>query len=199
MKNIIFLFFISLLWQNNRAQSLRNIADINNKATAIDSLKGIKLLIIVLPSQADTTISNQLLRFQKNYAQKVNVIALVPVQTGTTSKELYAANYEAVSQSGIIVSEGVAGTEKPDNERASVIQWLSGKSNNRQQDLYVAGSKYFISEEGRLYAQLGKETSLDDPLVKSIINTQVPTAVFKEASMIEKDSMNNLPLKSQLP
>src|SRR5690242_18741124 len=128
MKNIIILFFISLLGQNNMAQSLRNIADINNKATAIDSLEGIKLLIIVLPSQTDTAISNQLLRFQKNYAQKVKVIALVPpVQSGTTSKELYATNYEAVSKSGVIVSEGIAGTEKTDNERASVIQWLSGK------------------------------------------------------------------------
>jgi hypothetical protein len=199
MKNIIFLFFISMLWQNSMSQAIRSITDINNRNTSIDSLKGTKLLIIVVPSQTDTAISNQLLRFQKNYAQKVKVIALVPVQTGTTSKELYAAYYDSVSQSGVIVSEGIAGTEMPDNERASMIQWLSGKSNDRQQDRFVTGSKYFLSEEGRLYAQLGIETSLDDPLIKCIINTNVPAAGFKEDTMIKKDLTNNPPLKSQLP
>jgi hypothetical protein len=132
-----------------------------------------------LPSQTDTVLNNQLLRFQKTYAQKVKVIALVNVQPGASSKEFYATIYAAAARSGVIISEGIAGSEKADNERASIIQWMTGKSNNRQKDRNAIGTKYFLSEEGRMYAQIGKETSLDDPLVKCIINTKVPAALTK--------------------
>jgi hypothetical protein len=179
MKKMLIILLINLIYQSSNAQSVRNITDVNNKNTSIDSLNGTKLLIMVLPSQSDTALNNQLLRFQKMYAQKVKVIALVNVQTGASTKEFYATTYAAASRSGIIVSEGIASTEKADNERASIIQWMTGKSKNRQQDHYAIGAKYFLSEEGRLYAHLGKETSLDDPLVKCIVNTKVPVAVKK--------------------
>jgi hypothetical protein len=183
MKNICTILFASLLFQNGIArQSLRNITDVNNKTTSIDSLQGRKLLIIVLPSQTDTALNNQLLRFQNKYSQKVKVIALVNVQPGTPSKELYATTYAAASQSGVIVSEGIANTGKVDNERASIIQWMTSRSNNRQQDRYAIGSKYFLSEDGRLYAKLGKETSLDDPLIKCIVNTVVPQSTITKTT-----------------
>lgn len=179
MKKICIILLTGLLYQNSIAQSVRSITDVNDKTTTIDSLKGKKLLIIVLPSQTDTALNTQLLRFQKMYAQKVKVIGLVNVQPGATSKEFYATTYAAAARSGVIVSEGIVNTEKADNERASVIQWMTSTSNNRQKDRYAIGTKYFLSEDGRLYAKLGKETSLDDPLVKCIINTKVPTAVTK--------------------
>ena len=198
MKKIFLLLVAGLLYQNSMAQSVNNITDINNQTTTIDSLQGTKLLIIVLPSQTDTALNNQLLRFQKNYAQKVKVIALVSMEPGAPTKEFYTTTYADASRSGVIVSGGIASSEKPDNERAAIIQWMTSKSNNRQQDRYAVGSKFFLSEEGRLYAQLDKQTSLDDPLVKCIINTKVPTAKFKQVSTINKDSVNTSPLKSQL-
>jgi hypothetical protein len=176
MKTIFIIIITSLLSQHSMPQSLGNITDVNNKIILIDSLKGTKLLIVVLPSQTDTALNNQLLRFQKTYSQKVKVIGLVNVQPGSPTKEFYASAYGEASRSGVIVSEGIAGTEKTDNERASMIQWMTTKSNSRQQDRYAVGAKFFLSEEGRVYAQLGKEIGLDDPIIKCLVNTKVPTA-----------------------
>jgi hypothetical protein len=176
---ITFIILLTLLYQASMAQSAKSFTDVNNKNIDIDSLQGTKLLIIVLPARTDTALNNQLLRFQKTYAQKVKVIGLVSVQAGTPSKESYATTYDSATKAGVIVSEGITSTTKADNERASVLQWMTSRSNSRQQDRYAVGSKYFLSEDGRLYAQLGKATSLDDPLVKCIVNTKVPTRAIK--------------------
>jgi hypothetical protein len=61
-----------------------------------------------------------------------------------------------------------------------VIQWITSRSNNRQADRYATGSKYFIAEDGRLYAQAGKDVNLDAPIIKSIINVNVPKAVMRK-------------------
>jgi hypothetical protein len=181
MKKILLILLTGVLYINSNSQTVRSISDVNDKTFVIDSLKGAKLLIIVLPAQTDTALNNQLLRFQKIYEQKVKVIALVNVQPGMPSRENYATAYSEASRLGVIVTEGIKANEKADNERASIIQWMTGRSNDRQKDRYAVGAKYFLSEEGRLYAHLGKATSLDDPLVKCIINTKVPTARMREA------------------
>lgn len=184
MKKIYLILLTGLLFKTGIAQTVRNLTDVNNKTTIIDSLQGTKLLIMVLPSQTDTALNNQLLRFQKSYGQKLKVIALVNVQPGMPSREHYASTYAEASRLGVIVTDGIKANEKADNERAAVIQWMTGRSNNRQQDRYAAGSKFFLSEQGKMYAQLGKGTSLDDPLIKCIINTKVPTAKMREAPKV---------------
>lgn len=194
MQKIFIILLTGLLFQGSMAQeTVRNITDINNNSIVIDSLQGTKLLLIVLPAQTDTAFNNQLLRFQKTYSQMVKVLGLVSVQTGTASKEFYEATYGDASRLGVIVTEGISAGEKVENERASMIQWMSTRSDNRQQDRYVVGTKYFLSEEGRLYAQLGKGTSLDDPLVKCIVNTQVPTARMMEAPKTAPASQTQTP------
>jgi hypothetical protein len=161
------------------AQVSGSITDINNNTISIKSLQGKKILLVVLPLQKDTAIINQLLRFQKKNEQRVTVIGLVTIQAGAPSKDFYKETYTEASQKGITITEGLATVETVADERESVIQWLTGKSNNRQLDRFANGSKYFLSEEGRLYAQLGKGTRLDDPLVACIVNTVVPKSVKK--------------------
>lgn len=179
--NKIFLLLISgLLYYGSRAQSQGSITDIYNKSMPIDSLQGKKILLIVLPLEKDSGVINQLLRFQKKYAQKAQVIALVNTRSvGSSSKEFYKETYAETSRDGITISEGFQPAEKVDSERASVIQWISGKNNNRQLDRYATGSKYFLSEDGRLYAQLGKDVSLDDRIIQNIVNTHVPKAITR--------------------
>src|SRR5688572_30317331 len=109
MKKICIIILTGLLFKSGIAQTVRSLTDVNNKSTIIDSLQGTKLLIMVLPSQTDTALNNQLLRFQKTYSQKVKVVGLVSVQGQTASKEFYATTYADASKEGIIVSEGIAG------------------------------------------------------------------------------------------
>jgi len=179
MKKIFILLLGWFMLIDSYAQTAESIIDINDKAIKIDSLQGKKIILIILPVVKDTAIINQLLRFQKKYEKQVQVIGLVNTQSGETTKEFYKNTYGDASTAGITISEGIQPVEKVADERKSVIQWISSRNNNRQLDRFATGSKYFISENGRLYAQLGKNTSLDDPFVKCIVNTQVPTAVTK--------------------
>jgi hypothetical protein len=187
MKKLFFIFISGLFCHSTIAQSC-TITDLNNKSTCVDSLQGRKLLIIVLPSQKDTALNNQLLKFQKAYGQKVTLIGLVSMQTGDPTKEIYKQTYDDASREGMLVTEGIPVDAKATDQRQSVLQWISSKSNDRRVNRFVTGSKYFISETGRLYAQLGNNTPLDDPLVKCIINTKVPAAVarVKEAPPVPK-------------
>ena len=177
MKKTFILLLGWFVLIDSYAQTAGSIIDINDKAIKIDSLQGKKILLIILPVIKDTAIINQLLRFQKKYEKQVQVIGLVNTQSGGTTKEFYKNTYGDASTAGITISEGIQPVEKVTDERNSVIQWVSGRNKNRELDRFATGSKYFISEDGRMSAQLGKETSLDAPLVKSILNAKVPVAI----------------------
>lgn len=177
MKRIFLINVCWLLYMTGIAQTGSSITDVNDSAISINSLQGKKILLIILPLEKDTALINQLLRFQKKYEKKVQVIGLVMLQQSVPSREFYKETYSKASTSGIIVTNGLQPAGKAADVRESVIQWLTGKSNNRQLDRYAAGSKYFLSEDGWLYAQLGKGVSLDDQIVKNLANTIVPRAV----------------------
>ncbi len=51
------------------------------------------------------------------------------------------------------------------------------------------GSKYFISEDGRLFATLGPDMSLDAPLVYTLVHAQMPKAVFQEDPSISPNKV----------
>ncbi len=85
--------------------------------------------------------------------------------------------YQKSTQSGVLVSEGIKTRNANSEQRESVLEWITEKKEKRSvDDLDETGNKYFISEDGRLFATLGVETSLDDPIVSAIINTKVPQA-----------------------
>jgi len=184
MKKIVKLIICCWFYTSSSAQTTNSITDINNNAIGISSLQGKKILLVVLPTQKDTGVINQLLRFQKKNAERVTVVGLVTIQSGTLSKDAYKQTYGEVSQQGIIISEGLTNAGTTTDERESVMQWLTSKSNDRRQDRYTTGSKYFLSEDGRLYAQLGAAISLDDRVVQNIVNAAVPRAVFRSLQKI---------------
>jgi len=179
MKKILTIIMSLLVYIGSIAQTSPGITDIYNNTISIQSLQGKKILILILPLQKDTAAINQLLRFQKKYEQKVAVLGLVTVQPGSPSVDFYKNTYNDASKEGITITTGISIDNKAADERESTIQWLTAKNNNRQADRYATGSKYFLSEDGRLYAQLEKGISLDAPIVKSIINVIVPKAIAR--------------------
>lgn len=179
MKKILIIIMYLLVCINSIAQTALDITDIYNNTISTKSLQGKKILIVILPLQKDTAAINQLLRFQKKYEQKVAVLGLVTVQPGSPSADFYKNTYNDASKEGLMVTTGISIDNKAADERESTIQWLTAKSDNRQADRYTTGSKYFLSEDGRLYAQLEKAINLDAPIVQSIINVMVPKAIAR--------------------
>lgn len=164
MKFISIVLFTCLLGQALRAQM---ITDMHQQTFAVDSLEGKKILIVILPLQQDTAAIHQLVRFQQKFGDSVQVIGLVTSEVDTTI-------YQEVVARGAIITTGST-EQKPPNERRSVLQWLTDlNNNNRTTDPGVSGYKYFLSKQGRLYAELGPSTSLDGTLVENIVRTRVP-------------------------
>jgi hypothetical protein len=179
MKKTLIIIIYLLIYRSSMAQTSPDITDIYNNTISLQSLQGKKILIVILPLQKDTAAIDQLLRFQKKYEKKVAVLGLVTVQPGSPSVDFYKNTYNDASKEGLTITTGISKDNKATDERASTIQWLTAKSNNRQADRYAPGSKYFLSEDGRLYAQLEKGIHLDAPIVQSIINVIVPKAIAR--------------------
>ncbi|WP_160715070.1 hypothetical protein [Chitinophaga solisilvae] len=124
-------------------------------APDLQQYAGKRLLYIILPAIEDTSLNNQLLRFRQQYKDTMPVIALCPA----VSRQL--------EEAGVVFTAGFprTGTKDP---RQSVLEWLTGRMPS------ITGSKYFISEDGRLYAHLGPDIPLDLPLVRGIVLAAVP-------------------------
>jgi len=133
-----------------------------------------KTLIIILPVKPDTAIMGQLQRFQERHAQQVKIIGLVSLGTAGASAKSAGPTYDRLATTGVTLTEGMAAGDSAGSPKLSVLKYISNKSRNRQIDRSAEGSKYFLSENGRLYAQLGATVSLDSRVADYILQTNVP-------------------------
>lgn len=156
------------------------VNDIESNSISLSGYSGKKLLFIVLPlTSSDTTVRQQLLRFQQRYdSSRVRIIGLVAMEEGYSSEnkaaveELYADNIQA----GLLLTTGIAVRKSSGSSQAPLLQWLTNKDNNLHydQDADEVGKKFFVSETGRLYAVLGASTPLDGRIIDRICNADVP-------------------------
>ncbi|WP_315817186.1 hypothetical protein [Paraflavitalea speifideaquila] len=129
---------------------------------------------MILPLQEDTAIVNQLVRFKSRLGDSMTIIGLVCVSACNVSATTITGIYESAIQAGVIISAGSTALD-PGTEPESLLKWLTDKSNNnRQTEPGVTGSKYFLTRQGKLYAQLGGADSLDLQLAENIARTKVP-------------------------
>jgi hypothetical protein len=186
MKYLLFILIYIAISGTMQAQEAINdtTTRTGNKATSLvtgqvielDSYAGKKLLYIVLPITPDTALSNQVERFQKKFSDKVVVFGLVNLRG--KAADTIKQQYNKLVNAGMLLSEGVKNRHAGSGQRTSVMEWVCEKrSASEQREI---GSKYFISEDGRLYAMLGADVSLDSPLMPSIVNTTVAKAVYQE-------------------
>ena len=175
MTRILFclLLIVALADLPCAAQTPGDVLTVANQPIQLDTADGRKLLIVILPAQPDTTLTGQLIRFQKRHGRQVRILAIVAAGKGP----LAAASpngYGKLPAAGIILTEGIGDGAATAGPRSGLLQYLSRKSRHRQTDRFAEGSKYFLSEKGRLFAQLGRNGSLDGPQADYIVQTHVP-------------------------
>lgn len=172
MKACSIFLWLLLLVCVGRSQPSGGLKDMQGRSIFLDSLSNQKLLIVVLPAKADTGIIGQLLRFQSKYIQQIKVIGLV--SPGTASMGVDSNGYSRLLAAGVWLTEGMAAGDSVVSIRQSVFKYISNKSRNRLVDRFAEGSKYFLSEKGRLFAQLESNTSLDSRVAGYLVQTKVP-------------------------
>jgi glutathione peroxidase len=148
------------------------IKTIDGQKIELSQYKGKKLLFILLPLSAqDATVSvNDLAQLQTKYQGSLVVIG-IPAEEAGYKKQDADKLKKMCREAGanIIIAEGMK--TKKGAEQSSLFQWLTNKDLNRHfdQDAAGVGSKFFIDENGELYAVLGPRTALSSPLMDRVV------------------------------
>lgn len=174
MRTYLILLLFLLSFCAVRSQSPGGVKDLQGQSIPLDSITSRKMLIVILPASSDTAIIGQLLRFQSRHAQQVTIMGIVSQGMVNPSVKSAGNGYDRLRAGGIWLTAGMAAGDSAASTRQSVLKYISNKSRARQVDRLAEGSKYFLSEKGRLFAQLGGNISLDSRVADYIIQTNVP-------------------------
>lgn len=142
--------------------------DINNKNVHLKDFAGKKLLFIILPVRATDSLVAQLKNFVESYGDKVKVIGVLSQEDGHL-KSGKADIINSYQKSGILITDVMS--SRKGNGQSPVMKWLTNKSENGHFDVDVKGpgQKFFVNEQGKLYAVLG-QLPLSSPFISKIVN-----------------------------
>jgi glutathione peroxidase len=142
--------------------------DLNSKNVHLKEFTGKKLLFIILPVSATDSLTAQLKSFVATYGDKVQVIGVLSQEEGH-SKDSKAAIKTIYQNTGILVTDGMR--SRKGNGQSPLMKWLTNKNENGHFDMDAKGpgQKFFVNEQGTLYAVLG-QLSLSSPFINKIVN-----------------------------
>jgi glutathione peroxidase len=175
-KLILFLVNIFILAQLTNAQGYQQLSftTIDGENFSLSFYSGKKVLFIIAPlAQADSSFT-QIQSFASRYQDTVKVIAIPSFEDGyqATNATALKAMY---SNTGIVLTEGMHTKKTSGANQSLLMKWLTDKSRNYHYDMDAQGigQKFFVSEQGSLFAVLVPQTSLQHPIVNSIVHTSV--------------------------
>jgi len=172
--SIILLLIVSVSYPQIKNIYSISIDDINGRRIPLEDFKGKKILFIILPiGNQDASITSQLAVLQKKYQQSLVIVGVPAEEAGFKKheekkwRELYGNQRE-----NFILSGSMKVKKAAKEKQSPIFQWLTAKGKNRHfdQDVKDAGHKYFIDEKGELYAVIGPEIPLSNPIIDKILS-----------------------------
>lgn len=120
----------------------------------------------------DSVMINELTDFQKAHADSLVVIGILSNELGYSPEKENDIKkmYKQDRNSDIILTEGM--NAKKGSGQSLLLQWLTDKDKNKRfnNDVRGVGYKFFVDEEGKLYATIGPEIHLSNPVFVKILN-----------------------------
>lgn len=150
-----------------------SLKSIDGNTLTLSQYKGKKLLFLVVPhSSGDTTLTvKDIAELQIKYNNSLVIIGVPSEEAGYDSsdsaelKDLYeTAGAPLMILEGMKVRKGAG--------QSFLFQWLTSKDLNHHfdRDVQGVGSKFFVDEEGHLYAVMGPNLTLTNPLMDRILS-----------------------------
>ncbi|HRN55616.1 MAG TPA: hypothetical protein PLL71_04160 [Agriterribacter sp.] len=174
MKYILGLmpFFLLLSFRPPEGIYDITITTIDGNKIELSQFKGKKLLFLLLPvSSQDTSVSvNDIGQLQTKYRSSLVIIGIPSEEAGYKAQD--ADNLKKMYKTpsaNIIITEGMK--VKRGREQVTLFQWLTNKDLNHHfdHDVRGVGSKFFVDEEGELYAVMGPNLTSTSPLMGRIL------------------------------
>lgn len=174
MKYVLSFSLLFLLFSFRLTDGIYDITikTIDGNSIRLSQYKGKKLLFILLPvSTQDTRVSIQdITGLQTKYQSSLVIIGIFSEEAGYKKEDAaQLKNRYRQSGAGIVIAEGMK--VKRGEGQSPLLQWLTNKDLNHHfdQDVEEVGSKFFVSEDGELYAVMGSRTALTSPLMDRIV------------------------------
>jgi glutathione peroxidase len=145
--------------------------DLDSKNIHLKDFAGKKLLFIILPVSATDSLAGQLKSFVASYGDKVQVIGVLSQEDGY-SKDSKAVIKTMYQNTGIVVTESMS--SRKGNGQSPLMKWLTNKDENGRfdRDIEGPGQKYFVNEQGKLYAVFSGRLSLSSPFINKVVNAR---------------------------
>jgi glutathione peroxidase len=146
---------------------------VDQKLIKLEVFKGKKILFISLPAyQWNETLIKDLNSFSKRYRDKVAIVGI------TSNDKNYKANTDALASrlkstlTKDIIFTPASYFEMPGTDSTrNLLKWLTYKKLNKHFDVPdFRGKRFFVDENGELYAVMGATRPLMDPGFEGIIN-----------------------------
>ena len=177
MKYIVMVMLSTLLLAFTPVQDIYSlvIKTIDGQAVALSQYKGKKLLVVILPvSATDTTITvQQISALQKRYDKSVMIIGVLSEEVGYHKKDdsKLKKMYDNPKNT-FLITEGMKVKKDSLDKQTPLFKWLTNKGTNKHfnNDVKGVGHKFFIDEAGELYAVIGSEIRLDNPMIDRILS-----------------------------
>lgn len=171
----IFLFttmLISIVSLHAQSVYDQKVKSLTGDSISISQFAGKKTLFIIVALNQQDAVFQQIQAFKARYADSINIVGIVSKEDGYQPTQQTAVS-NLYTNMGFVLTEGIYTRKTSGANQAPLMQWLTQKEKNRHfnNDASGVGTKFFVSEGGRLYAVLPPQTSLQIPLIDRIVHS----------------------------
>jgi hypothetical protein len=167
------------------------IKDINGETKALSGYHSKKMVFFILSgNEADSTLST-LAAFCTKYKDSAVVLGILSIEDGYSegNKAVVKDRYKSKCP-GIVLTEGMY-TRMASAGQSELMQWLTHVEQNRHGDQEITGPgwKFFVDEEGMLYAGMPPRLALTSPFIQRIMSKPIhrmPGAPAMEKGQVHK-------------
>lgn len=176
MEKIASIFVFLVFFISAKTQSIYdlNFKSISGDSISIKQFAGKKTMFIIVPLNKQDSVYDQLHTFKQRYKDSVNIIGIVSIDDGYNSGQANSIS-KMFAEFGIVLTEGLFTRKKEGSKQSVLLQWLTDKNKNHHfnNDADGVGTKFFISETGRLFAVLPPQASLRNPVIDRIVHSNM--------------------------
>lgn len=147
---------------------------VEGRTIDVSTFKGRKVMFVILPlSEQDTTVSiRELKELSKKHDTSLVIVGIGAEETGFKKGDgIKLKDIVAERSNSFFITEGIKVKKAAKEGQAPLLQWLTNHNNNKHfdNDASGIGQKFFVDEEGDLYAVMGPEVKLSNPVIERIL------------------------------
>lgn len=171
--NAVFIFLVATqfaLRANGQSVYTQSIRDINDQEVTLSICQGKKTMFIIAPvEQADSLKLDAIAAFNNRYGDTIKLIGIISKEHGYVDSN--KARIKAMYQSkgiNMLLTQAMFTKKEAGANQSALLKWLTVKSLNKRfgEEVLGIGQKFFVDENGKLYAVLIPQTDLFSPAVE---------------------------------